>query len=317
MTDITYLHISGVLDENGIYRARPGHESPRRGRPLTGNPAYQLVLLDGDGRVLLSVAPQVTLRGCGSPDDPQPRGVRGVLPLRPDADAYELRQGEIRLYRAPIPAAPPAIAHATCHERAGTLALQWHHSAWHLAPARPVTYRVVVAMESGRRITVAHGLKDPSHDVDLSTLPVAGKGTVYVVATDGVRSSEVKATDIVVPARPPRMHILAPLAGGGPIPYGQALSMLGCCLDMSGQPCEPEHLAWYLDGERISSGTVLAAHDGLPPGSHLVTFAHEAPGTERVEASVIIQVDEPDEHHRQWQTLVGAGLPAHPDARPY
>jgi hypothetical protein len=314
----TYLHISGVLAENMVYRPRPGHESPRRGRPREGNPDFQLVLLDREGRVLVSVAPQVTPRGCGSADDPQQHGVRGVLPLHPDAVAYELRRGEIRLYGAAIPGSPPPIAAPTCHEGAGSYTLKWHPvdpapsvrgvaadpAHPYSAPARCISYTVVAAMESGRRITVARGLKDPSHTVDTGTMPVPGKGTLYLVASDGVRSSEVKAASIEVAPRPPTPRILMPAPGGPRIPFGQALSVLGCCLDMGGQPCPPEHTAWYLDGQRIASGTLLAAHDGLQPGPHRLTFAFEPADAERVEASVTIEVGEPDAHYRQWEALM-------------
>jgi hypothetical protein len=74
---------------------------------------------------------------------------------------------------------------------------------------------------------------------------------------------------------------------------------------MGGQPCPPEHAAWYLDGERIASGSLLAAHDCLQPGAHRLTLAYEPPGGERVETTVTLNVDEPDEHYRQWQALLG------------
>ena len=115
MSSMTYLHIRGTLAENMVYRPRPGHESARPGRRGEGDPAYQLRLLDHAGRELLTVAPQVTLRGCGSADEPRRYRVRGILPLHPDGASYELRRGDVLLYAAEIPATPPAIAAPSCH----------------------------------------------------------------------------------------------------------------------------------------------------------------------------------------------------------
>lgn len=315
MQAITYLHVSGTLAENMVYYPRPGHESSRRARDLKGNPAFQLVLLDRDDRLLLSVAPQVTPRGCGSADDAQLQGVRGELPFRPDAVAYELRQGQVRLFRAAIPATPPKFARPVCDQSAYTCTLRWQPcESPHLmydrssesgaAGARHATYSIVAAMESGRRITVARNLKDLTYTVDLAVMPVAGKGTLYLVASDGVRSTEVQGASIDVPARAPRLHILAPAPGGASIPFGQVLSLLGCCLDMSGRPCPPADTVWYVDGERIASGTLIAAHAGLQPGSHRISFALEPAAAKGVETSVVVEVDAPDAQHWEWEALV-------------
>ena len=106
MPSMTYLHIRGTIAENMVYRPRPGHESSRPGRRVEGDPAYQLVLLDSEGRTLLKVAPQVNASGCGNADDPLRYRVRGVLPLHPNGVAYELRRGELLLYRTAIPVVP-------------------------------------------------------------------------------------------------------------------------------------------------------------------------------------------------------------------
>ncbi len=66
---MTYLHIRGTLEENMVYHPRPGHESSRP-RRREGNPEFQLLLLDREGRALLIVTPQVSPDGCGRVDDP-------------------------------------------------------------------------------------------------------------------------------------------------------------------------------------------------------------------------------------------------------
>lgn len=327
MTDLTYLHIRGSLAENMVYRSRPGYESPRPGRRSEGDPAFQLVLLDCEGRVLLSVAPQVTASGCGNADDPLRYRVRGLLPLHPDGVAYELRRGEIRLYGVAIPSEPPTIAAPRCHQSANGLTLHWQpceqpdSTRGSTAPAnnaygttqdttaRRITYSVGAAMESGRRITIARGLTEPAHTVDLSLMPLPGKGTLYLVASDGVRSSEVEVASIDVPVRAPTVHILAP-APDAYLPFGQPVSVLGCCLDMGGQPCSLDRTVWSLDGERFAAGTLVAALDGLHPGPHRLTLAYEGGDYEgghadRVEASVTLKIEEPDADYRRWEALIG------------
>ena len=140
-----------------------------------------------------------------------------------------------------------------------------------------MTYSVVAAMASGRRITVARGLCGTAFAVDVSTLPVPGKGMLHVVASDGVRSTELPLAPIDVPERAPTLHILSP-AEGARVVFGQALSVLGCCLDMGGSPCAAEHAVWALDGEAFATGSMIAALDGLRSGAHRLTLAHEQPG---------------------------------------
>jgi len=327
MNDLTYLQIRGSLDENMVYRPRPGHESSRPGRRNEGDPAFQLVLLDCGGRVLLSVAPQVISSGCGNAGDPLRYRVRGLLPLHPDGAAYELRRGEIRLYGDAIPPSPPTISAPRCHKSANGFTLHWQpceqpesingsaaaENNTYGTTARRITYSIVAAMESGRRITIARGLTAPDHTVDVSLMPVAGKATLYLIASDGVRSSEIEAASINIPLRAPTVHILAP-APEASLPFGQPVSVLGCCLDMGGQPCSPGPTVWSLDGERFAAGTLVTAFESLPPGSHRLTLAYQGEGyqvghADRVEASITLKIEEPDADYQRWEALMRDTLP--------
>jgi hypothetical protein len=330
MTDFSYLHIRGTLAENMVYRPRPGHESSRAGRRVPGDPAFELVLVDGGGRVLLSVAPQVTARGCGNAGDPLRYGVRGTLPLHPDAAAYQLRRGEILLHAAAIPARPPAVTAPRCRESASGLTLSWGDGEERKEAARDghahgstatdatgsITYGVVAVMESGRRITLARGLTEAAYTLDMERMPVPGKGTLYFVASDGVRSSEVEAAAIDVPARAPTVHILAP-EPGTPLPFGQPVSVLGCCLDMGGQPCSPESVVWLLDGERVAAGSPVAAIEGIGPGTHRLTLAYQAGETYAAESSIRLEIEEPTADYRRWEELMAAELPANAPTAEY
>jgi hypothetical protein len=297
MIPLSYLHISGTLAENMVYRPRPGHESTQPGARGEGDPAYQLLLLDRDGQVLVNIAPQVVARGCGSAADPRRWRVRAALPLHPDSVRYELRRGEISLHAAPIPLEPPKIPAFRHQIEADGLALEWNADG-----KDHVTYSIVLAMDSGRRITLARNLTGSSHSLDLRRMPEHGRGTVYLITSDGVRSSEVEVTTIVVPARPPTVHILLPETNS-PLPFGQPLSVLGACLDMSGRPCPPEPAVWTMDGERFATGSFVAALDEVPSGTHHLTLAY-GDGNHRVECSVKVEIEEPHPDYHRWRQLM-------------
>jgi len=323
---MTYLHIRGLLAENMVYRPRPGHESSRPERRSDGDTAFQLVLLDRKGNTLLSVAPQVTPRGCGHAEHPLRFRVRGSLPLHPEGKAYELRRGDLRLYLADIPSAAPVLAPPRCRVGVNTVTLRWKHCQAQETPemacapdqaayrsshgpaTRRVTYSVVAAMESGRRITVARGLTETTHTVDLSLMPVGGKGKLFLIAGDGVRSSEVEASSIDVPMRAPTLHILLP-APDARVAFGRPISVLGCLLDMGGQPLSPGNSVWRIDGERFAAGTLVAALSDLKPGTHRLTFTFELAEAARTEASVSIEVEQPDAEYLEWEALMDRQAP--------
>lgn len=308
---MTYLQIRGTLAENMTYRPRAGYESARRVQRDDGDPAYDLVLMDAEGRVLLNTHPQVTATCCGSAGDPLHYRVRGALPLHPDAATYELRRGERRLYAATIPSVAPAVTVSQCRSSANGVTMRWEPRPQSppatsdnigLAPTRRHTYSIVVSMESGRRITLVRGLTELAYRVDLTVAPVSGKGTLYIVANDGVRSSEVEVGPVEIPARPPTIHILAP-ADGARLPFGNPVSVLGCCIDMGGKPCSQEHVVWSLDGERFAAGTFVTVIPEPGSGTHRLTFSHLDHEGKSVAVDCTFTVEEPDEYYRQWQAL--------------
>jgi hypothetical protein len=309
MSGMTYLHIRGTLAENMVYRPRPGYESARPERRSEGNAEFKLVLLDSEDRELLSVAPEVISRGCGTANAPRRYRVRGSLPLHPEGVVYELRHGEVRLYRASVASAPPALEAPRCHASANGITLNWEpvtqRGSKHPCGPQGTTYGVVAVMESGKRITLARGLTAPGYAVDMSRMPVAGKGMLHVAASDGVRSTEVEAGPIDVPARPPTVHILMPEADAR-LPFGQPVSVLGCCLDMGGQPCSTEEIVWWLDGERVAEGTLMAALDGIQAGTHELTLAHNGGQGYSIKSTIQFVIEDADGDYREWEGLMTA-----------
>ena len=318
MSCISWLHVRGTLLENMTYRPRPGRESTRRGRHLDGDPAFALVLLDREGAELVSVAPQVSPRACGDPDHALRYRVGGTLPLHPAGTAYELRRHGRVLYRTTIASEPPRLTTPRCHHSANGVALRWdaaercehtHHALVAASVPAPtigsarVTYDVVVRMESGRRITMARGLTTHAHAIDVSRMPCAGKGTLLVVASDGVRSTEVEGGSIDVPERPPTVHILSPAAGER-VSYDQPVSVLGCCLDMSGEPSTPEPLRWSLDGEDVAAGALMMVLESLRAGPHRLVLRYGENTAGGAETAVDFDVAAPDAQYREWEGVI-------------
>lgn len=302
MNETTYLQIRGTLSENMVYRPRRGHESTRPEGRREGNPEFQLVLLDKAGRVLVSVAPHVVPAGCGSAEDPIRWRVRAALPLHPDGVSYELRRGEVRLYACAIPRTAPALTAPRVRKRGDTSALSWKAARVPRTSRAGVTYDVVAQIDGGPRITIARGLTTPGYTVDPSRISAAGRATISIVASDGVRSAELEATQIDVPARPPTVHIIAPAADER-LPFGQPVSLAGACLDMSGRPCAPESVVWSLDGQPFASGSLIAVIEHPQPGTHRLTLSCGS-GADRLEASTLLSIDEPHDDYRQWEALV-------------
>jgi hypothetical protein len=321
MTTVTYLHIKGTLAENMVYKPRPGYESPRPGQRMEGHPAFQLVLLDPEGRILVNVNPEVKPLACGAAEDPLRFSVRGSIPLHPDAAAYELHKGEIVLYRVDIPSEAPVPAEAECHHTVTGPALQWNvpelsdmdkksgyankveHGQALSSHAHNISYSITAVMKSGQRLTLARGLRQSSYSIDIKTLPFPGAGKLYLGTHDGIRSSEVEAGSIDVPARPPTAHILAPQPYAR-LPFGQPVSILGCCLEMNGQPCTPEGITWSVDNEHFAAGVNVVALEGLRSGAHRLTLSYGSKDdTYHVETSVTVEIDEPSADYRMWETL--------------
>lgn len=299
MPELTYLQIRGTLAENMVYQPRRGYETTRPGRRSEGDPAYEIVLLDGEGRVLVSVTPDVLPSGCGSLDQPLQYRVRAVLPLHPDGVAYELRRGDQVLHSATLRPRLAPVGSPTSHRSADGLKVSWEP-----VPRSDVTYSTVVQMESGSRVVLTRDLTEPTVTVQLTRLPHPGRGALFVVASDGMRSSQTQVAAVDVPVRPPTVHIIRPAADER-IPFGEPVSLLGCCLDMTGQPCPPDPVAWILDGELTAAGSVIAVIANPRPGTHRLTLAYGS-GADAVESVVVFEVEEPDDDYRQWNELMAA-----------
>lgn len=302
MADITYLHISGDLSENMVYRPRPGYESsrPRRERPAESD--FRVILLDNQDRVLVSALPGVSRNGCGASSDPTTFRIRAALPLHPDGVAWELRRGDIRLFRTEVPAEPPRMSAIQVKKTTGGLTLAWKR---HLASK--ITFAVVAKMDSGKQITLIRGLKDPAFEIEWHKVPAEGKGRLFVVANDGVRSGEIEVETFVLEPRPPSVHILSP-RDSARLPYGQPISVAGVCFDATGSPCPAEHFSWLLDQRPIAEGTPIAVIENPAAGKHELTLSYPWKD-QRIETSAAYTVEEPDEHHRHWLDVMRNAFP--------
>lgn len=303
MPEQTYLIIRGHLDDGMTFTPAQGYESPTtRARRIPAS-AYRLVLLDRDEDVIAQANPDVISTCVSGAFGRQP--VRGVLPLRPGAIAYELRRGRQTLYRQTIGDPPAPIRDATPARDGDSIRLGWANDE-----SLPVTFRIIADMEAGRRITVAQGIATREYRVDLAQLPVPGVGRLLIASDDGVRSTEVAVASIDVPRRPNRAYIVAPEADVR-LPFGGPVSLVGCCLDMAGAPCSPEAAVWLLDGKPVARGRLTAVAGSLAPGRHELTLRHGGEG-ETAEATLTFEIDQPDDSYREWAELVAPFLAASP-----
>lgn len=305
MPEQTYLIIRGHLQDGMTFTPAPGYESETPRARKSAASAYRLVLLGRDEEVIAQANPHVISRCVSGELGRQP--VRGELPLRTGAIAYELRRGRQTLFRQPIDAPPSPIRDGT-HVRDGNH-IRLHWSSDDGAPDHhPVTFRIIAAMEAGRRITLAHGIATCEYSIDLARLPVPGNGRLLVAADNGVRSAEVAVASIDVPQRPARAYILAP-EGDARVPFGEQVPLVGCCLDMAGAPCNPELAVWLLDGKPVARARLTAVASGLAPGGHVLTLRH---GIGAIEATITFEIDEPDASYREWAELTAPFLVGSP-----
>jgi hypothetical protein len=316
MSDMTYLHVRGTLQENMVYSPLPGYESSRRGRAMEGDLSFHLILLDSEDRPLLTVSPEVRPSGCSTTKDPVTFQIRGKIPLHPEGTVYELRKDLAVLYREDIPKAPPKVTGPVYRRTSSTISLKWpageaYPARTAAAASRPrsssrkLTYSISALMASGRRITLASGLEQCAHPIKIATMPVSGKAKIFLGVHDGVRSSEIEVGAVEVPFRPPTAHILSP-APNSQLPFGHPVSVLGCCIAMDGQPCPPENISWSIDDEVFATGSTVVALDKAPPGDHRLTLSYkDTKNKVHVKISTAIAIQKPTAEYFLWEKLTG------------
>src|SRR5262245_53237313 len=112
MSELNFLRIEGRVVGGFQYVPEPGHETRRMPHRFEGcaheahDSRWMLVLLDREGSPLARSIPEVRDKGCGHGGGGHRARLTGYLPLLGEAAAYEVRSGDICLYRAEIAETP-------------------------------------------------------------------------------------------------------------------------------------------------------------------------------------------------------------------
>jgi hypothetical protein len=191
---------------------------------------------------------------------------------------------------------------ARYERRDNRLSISWksdshEHLLWKHDLHEKLTYAVLAKMDSGRQFTLIRGLTEAHYDADLDRIPAEGAGRIVVVVNSGVRSSEIEVATFTLAPRPPVIHIISP-ASGSRLPFGQPVSAIGVCHDMSGRSCAQDAV-WQLDGQPLTIGRLTAVVENTAAGPHTLTLIYGRDGQAR-STSVEFVTDEPDEHYEEW-----------------
>jgi hypothetical protein len=307
-----FIRFVGWLREDGVFRLDVGWETPRITEPPRPSGDHRLELLDGQGQVLVSVAPQV------ASDDCQPLGGRmkslrvlGYLPWSPGGATVRLRQDDRVLDARPLAPAPPEVAWEAARVADGALHLRWRarHSA-------PLTY--AVGLVQGRRgVQVLDRSSASEASIPLEGIPLQGECQAVVLATDGLRSATASSDPFVLPAKAPVVTILRPRAEEV-FSEIEGVPLLGQAMAPDGRSLPEEGLRWAVDGVPVTQGRRVGWVDGLGAGSHAVELSldGEPAATQRVAIAVRARTPEEAEWVRQFEDAraamtagPGAGAP--------
>lgn len=292
MQQVHFLHITGTLYENQVYKHKSCFESSTAKR-YAGDENYQVILLNADKSPLLQVAPKIS-GYCGLASDADRYAVVACLPLHPDGASFEIRRGSLLLYACDIPKKSPALHITKSATTENKISIEWK------SPCK--SFSVVAKMESGRRISLVRNFAGHSFLMDKSTIRASGKGKIMVVAHDGVRSTEAMGPEFELADQPPIINIITPIDNSEE-PFGYPISVCASYYDIDGKNLDAQHLICTLDGERVEHTCGIVALHSVLSGKHLLSFTCEGPWG-KTESSVIFNVAEPDKAYAEWLALV-------------
>jgi len=274
----SFLRFDGRLWENMNFERRPGWETERVAHPRKdGDQGYALDLLDEEGRLLVSISPDVDFdRATTSPmEEMRSTRVIAYVPFHSRARQLVFHRGDIDIHREDISAEPPEVRLGTVRRRKdGSVEFRW--TARH-KDKRPLTFNVVYLADNNRSFQLARGLTETRYTADLAPFPGSKEGRFAVLATDGTRSSFAVSDPIAVADKEPRVWINAP-ADGDVLPPDQPVTLRGLATDIAGAGLPEHHLRWWVDRKQVAHGQQLALAEGLTPGRHTVLLEYAPSG---------------------------------------
>lgn len=230
-------------------------------------------LLDAEGQVLHREPALVTPEIDCEPGAAQRFRLLAYIGLHPDAAAVQLRHTDLLLWRTEIP--PPPEVRVTMPrgrpDRHKPFQLRLRYSE----PGDDAHLNVVFQWGERHFQTVYVGPPSEAIAVDLGDVPGGGHCRFVVAYSNGLRSSG-DATKVFKLARlGPTLTIDQPREDEVAI-AGTPVVLAGNVSDpeRSGGARPDEHLAWYIDGERVGLGPITSV-DGVGPGTHEMTLEYQ------------------------------------------
>ena len=284
-----------------VFEPQPGWETERIAgpRPETGDGDYLVELLAADGKLLVSVSPQVIMGGaCFSEGAPQWADVVSYVPLHPGARELLFRRKDLEIYRAEITSQPPRLHLA----KPAKLTKDRIKVSWSATHSKPLSFQVLYLADDGRAFPLAGGLTESTFTADLRALPGSRRGRLGVLATDGLRSAFERTGPFRVEEKPPRVWIQSP-GSEETLPPDQPVTLSGHAVDVGGLSLPDTGLKWLVDRKQVLEDSRLGMAM-LEPGPHEIVLRYAANGKVVAQQRVQIVIAERSAEQELYLTAV-------------
>lgn len=251
-------------------------------------------IIDAEGRVLRTEMPRIDSEMVCDPT--LTWRVRGYLPLDDAAAEVRLRRGDRVLWTAPIGEPPNVevqlLSRPTRGKRAvtGEVFPGGRPAVLALDRTRAVDgatayVKVIYRWAEGKFAAVYLGPARAKISIPADRLPGGRRCEFFVTYSDGVRSAVARTDPIAVEPIGPVITIVQPIEGER-LTLGTPVE-LECVVQDPEHPAEPagepERTQWWVDGERVGSGTWHSV-ETLAEGQRRIELRHS--GSDRREVVV-------------------------------
>jgi hypothetical protein len=275
-------------------------------RPESGDGTYVVELLSADAKLLVSVSPQVIMRGpCFREGEPQWADIVIYVPLHPEARELVFGRKDLELYRAEITSQPPQLRVA----RPTKLGKDQIRISWNATHSKPLTFQVLYLAEDGRAFPLATDLTESTFTADLRTLPGSRGGRLGVLATDGLRSAFERSGPFRVEEKLPRVWIQNP-ASGDTLPPDHPVTLNGHAVDVGGLSLTDTGLQWLIDRQPVLEDSRLGIAT-LEPGPHEIVLRYAPSGRtvaeERIQVTIAARSPEQELYLKSVREMIAPG----------
>ena len=192
--------------------------------------------------------------GCDGAHNEPPSGlVQALVPDEPNTFSMRVVRDEKELWSRQAPSVPLTVSNLHASVNAESVYIRWLT----VASDEYDLERVVrwSADDGLQWQALAVKLDDDVAVVPVSTL-TCGVALIQVIVSDGFHSVTSESVRVDIPRRAPHAAILWPAAGAA-VSTNEAVRLWGSATGCDGQPRRAEDMHWYLDGDRVGTGTEL------------------------------------------------------------